>query len=54
MSQKKEHESAAAAIRKLQVKGAADVRITSLSGGNQQKCLIARALPHTTPHPAPR
>lgn len=44
VSKKKEHESAAAAIRKLQVKGAADVRITSLSGGNQQKCLIARAL----------
>ncbi|MFM7036762.1 MAG: sugar ABC transporter ATP-binding protein [Planctomycetaceae bacterium] len=39
-----EDESAAAAIRKLQVKGAPDVRITSLSGGNQQKCLIARAL----------
>lgn len=39
-------EAAAAdgAIRQLGVKGTADARITTLSGGNQQKCLIARAL----------
>ncbi|MFM7055479.1 MAG: sugar ABC transporter ATP-binding protein [Planctomycetota bacterium] len=41
-----QQESAAAgnAMRQMHVKGAADVHIAALSGGNQQKCLIARAL----------
>jgi ABC-type sugar transport system ATPase subunit len=40
----KESEAASGALRQLHVRGAEDVPIAALSGGNQQKCLIARAL----------
>ncbi len=40
----KESEAASGSLRQLHVRGAEDVPIAALSGGNQQKCLIARAL----------
>lgn len=42
--QQRESVAASESVRRLRVKGAEGVRIAALSGGNQQKSLIARAL----------
>lgn len=44
MLRQRESVAASESVRRLRVKGAEEVRIAALSGGNQQKCLIARAL----------